>query len=106
MTESLELTAVFNTTPAKIYNAWLNSEGHTKMTGGEAECGNNVGDDFTTWGGYIFGENLKLVKNQEIVQTWRTTEFDENDEYSILIIKLEEIKEGTKLTLIHSNIPE
>lgn len=106
MKESMTLTVILDTSPDQIYFAWLNSEQHTQMTGGEAECGNSVGDNFTTWDGYIFGKNLELTLNKEIIQSWRTTEFDDKDEDSKLIIRLEEVKEGTLLTLIHSNIPE
>ena len=76
------------------------------MTGGEAECGKNIGDTFTAWDRYIDGENLELKENEEIIQSWRTSEFDKNDEDSRLIIRLKEIKNGTELILIHSNIPE
>jgi activator of HSP90 ATPase len=47
-----------------------------------------------------------LISNQEIVQSWRTSEFTDNDEDSKLIIRFKEIESGTALTLIHSNIPE
>ena len=34
--------------PAKdIYNAWISSEGHTGMTGGEATATNKIGGSFT-----------------------------------------------------------
>lgn len=49
---------------------------------------------------------MKLISNQEIVQSWRTSEFTDNDEDSKLIIRFKEIESGTALTLIHSNIPE
>ena len=106
MSEIIELREVFNATTQEIYNAWLNSYLHTQMTGGEANCSNIVGASFTAWDGYISGKNLELFENKKIVQTWRTTEFSEDDEDSILTIQLSEIKEGTELTLTHKNIPK
>ena len=76
------------------------------MTGGEAKCSNEVGSAFTTWDGYIFGENIDLKPNHEIIQSWRTSEFNDDDEDSILKISLNELENGTELTLIHRNIPE
>ena len=35
-------------TAEEIYTAWLNSEGHTKMTGGKATASDKIGDSFTT----------------------------------------------------------
>jgi activator of HSP90 ATPase len=106
MKESSRLKEIFKVKPEVIYNAWLNSETHTKMTGGEAVCEPKQGSKFSAWDGYIFGKNIELVKNQKIVQSWRTTEFNEADEDSILEIRLNELESGTELTLIHTNIPE
>ena len=60
-------------TPAEIYSAWLSDEGHTEMTGGEANCSGEVGGEFDAWDGYISGVNLELDENARIVQSWRTT---------------------------------
>lgn len=106
MTESIKLIEIFTTTPEEIYNAWLDSTKHSNMTGGQAECSITIGDQFTAWDGYISGKNIHLILNEEIIQTWRTSEFDSKDEDSKLVIKLKEVKEGTELTLLHSNIPK
>ena len=106
MTKVIELRETFAATTQEIYSAWLSSQLHTQMTGGEANCSDKVGASFTAWDGYISGKNLELSENKKIVQTWRTTEFSEDDEDSILTIQLSEIKEGTELTLTHKNIPK
>ena len=66
-------------TAKEIYTAWLNSEGHTKMTGGEAVVSDKVGDTFTAWDGYIEGTNIELEPYRRILQSWRTLEFKENE---------------------------
>jgi activator of HSP90 ATPase len=106
MTESFELRERFPVKPSILYDAWLNSKAHTAMTGGEAICSDRKGGVFTAWDGYISGSNKSLKPKREIVQSWRTTEFEDRDEDSELIIRLAEIEEGTELTLIHRNIPE
>ena len=45
------LKTTLNAPVKDIYKAWLSSEGHTKMTGGEATASNKVGDAFTAWEG-------------------------------------------------------
>jgi uncharacterized protein YndB with AHSA1/START domain len=100
------LKTIINASPEAVYAAWLNSEGHTNMTGGEATISDQVGDEFTAWDGYIEGENLALEHNKRIVQSWRTAEFEETDEDSHLEILLTEIDGQTELTLIHTNLPE
>lgn len=106
MKESVEIKETFSAPASEIYNAWLDSEKHGKMTGGVANCSTEVGGKFTAWDEYISGTNKLLVTNAEIVQTWRTVEFEESDEDSELIIRLKDTEGGCELTLIHNNIPE
>ncbi len=93
--------------PAKdIYNAWISSEGHTKMTGGEATASNKIGGSFTAWDGYIQGKNLVLEEDKRIVQSWRTSQFEPHEEDSQIEVLLLEKGGSTELTLIHSKVPE
>jgi activator of HSP90 ATPase len=100
------LTTKIKNSAEKIYSAWLSSEGHTKMTGGEATCSNKEGAAYSAWDGYIKGKTIKLVPFSKIVQTWRTDQFEENESDSLIEILLSEKNGETELTLIHSNIPE
>ena len=106
MSESIKLTTTFSVKPKVIYNAWLNGKEHTAMTGGKATANAKVGSSFTAWDKYIKGKNLELVKNKRILQSWRSSEFSNDSLSSFLLIKLDETKNGTKLTLIHSEIPD
>ena len=106
MEQVFEISATFSVEPEVIYSAFLDSEIHTAMTGGSANCSDKENEEFSAWDGYISGKNLKLVEGKEIVQSWRTTEFKDTDDDSQLTIKLEPKNGVTELTLIHSNIPE
>jgi activator of HSP90 ATPase len=106
MNNQIQLKEKFSVKPETLYNAWLDSEIHSAMTGGEANCSDKVDAKFTAWDGYISGTNEALVPNKEIVQKWRTTEFKETDKDSKLIISIEAIENGSLLTLTHTNIPE
>ncbi len=65
-----------------------------------------VGTDVSAWDGYITGRNLELVPGERIVQSWRTTEFEDEHEDSIITLILEELDDGTLLTLAHANVPD
>jgi uncharacterized protein YndB with AHSA1/START domain len=106
MPYSYTLSAVIPASPAEIYQAWLDSIIHSEMTGGEANMSEEVGADVSAWDGYITGRNLELVAGERIVQSWRTTEFDDAYEDSIVTILLQETDDGTLLTLEHSNVPD
>jgi activator of HSP90 ATPase len=88
----------------EIYLTWLSSKGHSLMTGGEATITDKVGDDFTTWDGYIKGKNIALEPYNKIVQSWRSVEFNKNEEDSQIEVIFEEYNGETEITLIHSNI--
>lgn len=94
-----------DTTAEKIYTAWLNSEGHTKMTGGVAIISDTVGGKFTAWDGYIQGKNIQLELNKRILQSWRTSQFEKQEQDSQLEILFNEVDGRTEITLIHTELP-
>lgn len=100
------LKTKINTSAKEIYTSWLNSDGHTRMTGATASISDKIGDNFSAWDGYIIGGNLELEPYKRILQSWRTSQFEEHEEDSQLEILLDEVNGRTELTLIHSNVPE
>ena len=106
MKNEFTLVVTINSKAEKFYEAYLSSEGHTALTGSPARVDGTVDGDFTAWDGYIQGMFLELEKNKRIVQAWRTAEFPDEAEDSIVEILLEEDHGKTKLTLKHTNIPE
>lgn len=106
MSESIKLSRVIPASPRQIYEAWLDSKEHTAFTGGEARIDSKVGGRFTAWDGYIEGKTLELEPHKRIVQSWRTSEFSAGSPDSRLEVVLEEAKDGTKVTLIHTQIPD
>lgn len=95
-----------NTTAKEIYTSWLNSKAHTKMTGGTALTSDKIGDSFSAWDGYIKGRNLELEPYKRILQSWRTSQFEDHEEDSQIEILLNEVDGQTELILIHTNVPE
>ena len=106
MKNEFVLYETFNANAEAIYNAWLSTQGHTLMTGSPAKVHGHANGDFTAWDGYIWGTFLELEPNKRIVQLWRTGEFPENAEDSRVEILLEESNNKTKLTLVHTHMPE
>lgn len=103
--ESIRLIKTFPVKPKEIYSAWLKSKAHSKMTGAKAKVNPQKKGSFSAWDGYISGKTIELKPNQKIVQLWRTTEFPQDVPDSILEIKFATIPEGTRLTILHKNIP-
>ena len=106
MPYTFTLTATIPASPEEIYQAWLDSLGHSEMTGGEATMSDQVGAEVTAWDGYISGRNLELVPGERIVQSWRTSEFGDEHEDSVVTVVLQEVGDGTLVTIEHSNVPD
>ena len=106
MKNRFTLTEVFKSTASEIYNAWLNSDGHSAITGSPAKVDGTIGGKFSAWDGYIFGTTLELTDDKRIVQAWRTAEFADDAPDSRLEVSLEDVEGGVKITLTHSNMPE
>ena len=104
--ESFQLSTTLSATSKQIFNAWLSSDGHSRMTGSPAEVIPEVGGTFKAWDGYIWGKTLEIEQHHRIVQAWRTSEFPEDSLDSQVEILLEEIADGTKVTLNHTEIPD
>ncbi|MBP6624101.1 MAG: SRPBCC domain-containing protein [Chitinophagaceae bacterium] len=62
-----------------------------------------VGFEFSLWEGSITGKNLEFEENKKIVQEWY---FGDQEEKSIVTIKLHPDKKGTSVELRHTNIPD
>jgi uncharacterized protein YndB with AHSA1/START domain len=103
--DEIEVEGVVATTPERIFNAWLDGEGHTAMTGSPATCEQGIGGLFTAWGGYITGSTRELEPYRRIVQAWRTSQFPEDAPHSRLEVLLEPVAEGTRVVFRHSQIP-
>lgn len=103
---NFKVSDVIPSPPAKVYNAWLDSGEHGLMTGGTAHVSAEVGDSFEAWDGYIQGINLELEPGKRILQKWRTSEFADDEEDSLLEILFTPEGSGTRVTIRHSNLPE
>jgi len=106
MALSFTVSDIIPASKEAIYNAWLDSEEHAKMTGTlEAEASTKAGGTIMAHDGYITGKNEELAPYSKIVQSWRTTEFSDDEEDSVIEVTFEDTDGGTLVTLTHSNLP-
>ena len=106
MTDSIKLSATIPADAKTLYSAWLDSEKHSAFTNSKVEIERKVGSDFTAGDGYISGKNQLLHMNKRIVQEWRSTDFPEGSEDSLVEITFEKVEKGTKVIINHTNLPE
>jgi activator of HSP90 ATPase len=107
MAKNITQKVVFKNTSSKaLYDLYMNAKKHAKATAAPAKITNKAGTKFSVHGGYITGENLYLINNSLIIQTWRAQEWDKADPDSIFIIQLEQKGKNTILHAIHAGVPD
>jgi uncharacterized protein YndB with AHSA1/START domain len=106
-TVSIQLSALIPAAPKAVYDAWMSSEGHAAMTGGEAAMIDpRIGGQHSAWNGYISGETLELVPGKRIVQSWHAGDFPEGAPHSRLVVSFAREGKETRVTIDHAELPE
>lgn len=94
---------VIPATPEDIYLALTNPATIHLWSGEEAEMSDEPGSEFSLWEGSITGKNLEFEYGKRIVQQWY---FGDQNEPSVVTMKLHPHKSGTSVELRHTNIPD
>lgn len=108
MTKNIKQWVILFCSPEEAYSAWMDSEKHGKMIGGDAKIDPKAGGLFSIWGGKIVGKTIELdSEKHRIVQQWRYNypDWPEN-EPSKITIEFVPNKKGCKLNFSQSKIPE
>jgi activator of HSP90 ATPase len=89
--------------PEIVYQALTNAATIQLWTGEPAEMSVEPGSEFSLWSDSIVGRNIEFEPGKKIVQEWY---FGEQEDQSIVTIKLHPHKAGTSVELRHTNIPD
>lgn len=89
--------------PEEVYLALTKAQSIQLWTGAQVEFTEEAGTEFSFWDGDIVGKNLEFDYGKKIVQEWY---FGEDNEPSVVTIKLHEDKKGTSLEFVQTNIPD
>lgn len=89
--------------PEEVYLALTVQTTIELWTGDAAVMTAEPDTEFSMWDESINGKNLEFEPNKKIVQQWY---FGEQEEPSIVTIKLHPHEEGTSMEVRHTNIPD
>jgi activator of HSP90 ATPase len=93
---------ILNAPPEEVYMALTYPATIQLWTGEKAEMSTEPDSEFSLWDGSIVGKNLEFEEGKKILQEW----YFEQEEKSIVTIKLHPHKHGTSVELRHTNIPD
>jgi uncharacterized protein YndB with AHSA1/START domain len=89
--------------PEDVYLALTVETTIELWTGDKASMQAVPGTEFSMWDESIVGKNLEFEPGKKIVQQWY---FGEQEEPSIVTIKLHPHEDGTSMEVRHTNIPD
>lgn len=104
-TKTIRQSVNFKCAAADVYNALMNSKTHSLFTGSKALISKKTGGKFSAYDGYATGNNLELIPNQKIVQSWHASDWPVNA-ISTVSFLITETRTGCKLTFIQTEVPE
>ncbi len=89
--------------PELVYAALTQEATVALWTGAPAQMSTEPGSEFSLWDGDIVGKNLEFQEGKRIEQEWY---FGDQEEPSLVTIKLHPDKKGCSFEVNHRNIPE
>ena len=105
--KSIEQEIIIKGTPHEIYEVFMDSKKHSKLTESKAKISREVGGSFSIYEGALSGKNVELIQDKKIVQTWRGNgENGPKGYYSTITLVLEPVDKGTLIKFTHIDIPK
>jgi len=101
--QSVELPAP----AADLYRMYLDPAAHAALTGGgPATISSAPGSEWNAFDGRIWGRMLALTPSRQIVQSWRSFEWQEDELDAVLMLRFTASKAGTRIDLIQAGVPD
>jgi activator of HSP90 ATPase len=101
--QSVELPA----TPSQLFAQYLDAGAHAAFTGGgRATISPAVGTEWSAFDGRIWGRLLALTPGRQIVQSWRSFEWEETEPDAVLVLGFTATNAGARVDLVQVGVPE
>ena len=101
--QSVELPA----SPRELYAMYLDSAAHAAFTGGgPASISPTPGNEWSAFDGRIHGRVLALTPARQIVQSWRSFEWQEAELDAVLVLAFTAAGEGGRVDLVQAGVPD
>jgi activator of HSP90 ATPase len=94
---------IISAQPEEVYTALVNPFTIELWSGYPAQMSTEEGSEFSIFEGDISGKNIRFEENKLVVQQWY---FGDQEEESIVTIRLSEHQMGTRADLEHTNVPD
>lgn len=103
--KTINQTVIFSAAPRVIYRLLMDPKQHAAFTESKTCISPKVGGKISAYDGYIEGENLKLVPDQVILQSWRASDWPKGL-FSEVEFRLSAQGQNTKLVFTQRGVPD
>ncbi len=106
MPRTIKQIVAFPASPDRLYRIYLNPREHGAACGwGRVSIDARAGGRMAV-APHITGKFLHLVPGRLIAQTWRGANWKKSDADSILVLSLSPARGGSRLEMVHTNVPD
>lgn len=107
MIRTVQHSVLLPAAPDRLYRQYLDPVAHAAFTGGgEVQIAAKVGAEFVGFGGRITGCILALTAERQVVQSWRSFEFQAGELDSILVLTFTAEGKESRVDLVQTSVPE
>jgi activator of HSP90 ATPase len=101
--QTVELAA----TPSELYAMYLDAAAHAAFTGGgTVGIAPVAGTEWSAFAGRFHGHILALTPARQVVQSWRSFEWEAGEPDAVLVLAFAATDGGTRVDLAHVDVPE
>ena len=101
--KTIKQTYKINAPAEKVWQALVDPEEIDFWGAGPATMDEQVGTEFSLWGGDIHGKNIEVDPKRKLVQEWFGGDWDEA---SVATFSLKENGNKTEVDLLQTNVPD
>ena len=105
MAKTITQSLQFSAKPKALYKLYMDPGIHSELAEAKVAVSGEPGSRFSV-GRDLKGKMLHVQPGKVIVQTWRYSAWEKSVPDTVLSFFFEENGEGTKLTMIHANVPD
>src|SRR5438045_9173397 len=89
----------------RLFAMYIDSAKHAAITGAPVAISIEPGSPFQAFNGALTGATLQIIPRRLVIQSWRSTKFNDGDLDSTLILAF--TPEGTngRIDLVHLDVP-
>lgn len=107
MVKTLTQTVRFQgATADDLWRLYMDAKEHTAALGSEARITARTGAKFSAWDGYIEGKNLSVLPKRLVVQSWRASDWTDDDPDSVLVLSFRDVDGAAEVDMVHANVPD